>query len=409
MRNQRVSKKIFFIWNYFYFPWEKGKSRFSDLAEEFVKAGYELEVVCSSFYHMGKNHRDSKDERINNLPYKVHFIDEPGYSRNVSFSRVRSIRTFNRGAGNYLSKHEPVDIVYVPVPSCKTALIAKKWCNKVGAKLIIDIEDLWPESFQMILKPRWLCKLVTLPLKHQANRCYLEADAIVGVSQTYVDRALRVRKDKPQSVVAPIGSDFEYVQSLRANYEPHLKPKGRFWITYIGTLGSSYDIEMAMDACESVYVAGHKEIVLNILGSGPNEAKLKERAKTLHVPVVFYGLLSYERMMEVLFESDLGINPIVKGSVASLINKVADYAVAGLPVLNSQDCDEYVRLIESYNAGISVPSSDQTAFETTLSNLFNDVLTSTNAMSLGALMLGNTVLSRKTSQQKIMKLIETLW
>lgn len=401
-----MSKKILFIWNYFYFPWEKGKSRFSDLAEEFVKAGYELEVVCSSFYHMGKNHRDSKDERINNLPYKVFFIGEPGYSRNVSFSRVRSIRTFNRGVGNYLSKHEPVDIVYVPVPSCKTALIAKKWCNKVGAKLVIDIEDLWPESFQMILKPYWLCNFVTLPLKHQANRCYRGADSIVGVSQTYVNRALSVRKDKPQSVVAPIGSDFEYVQSLRANYEPHLKPKGRFWITYIGTLGSSYDIQMVMDACESVYLAGHEEIVLNILGSGPDEEKLREHAKTLHVPVVFYGLLSYERMMEMLFESDLGLNPIVKGSVASLINKVGDYAAAGLPVLNSQDCEEYVCLLEEFGAGISVPASDAKAFRDTLLGLL-DSKQDIGIMREGAIRLGQGPLSRTSSHMRVLELIES--
>ena len=401
-----MSKKILFIWNYFYFSWEKGKSRFSDLAGEFVKAGYELEVVCSSFYHMGKNRRDSKDERINNLPYKVHFIDEPGYSRNVSFSRVRSIRAFNKGVGNYLSKHEPVDIVYVPVPSCKTALIAKKWCNRVGAKLIIDIEDLWPESFQMILKPRWLCNFLTLPLKRQANRCYREADAIIGVSQTYVNRALSVRKDKPQFVVAPIGSDFEYVQSLRVNYGPRLKPKGRFWITYIGTLGSSYDIEMAMDACESVYVAGHKEIVLNILGSGPDEEKLKEYAETLHVPVVFYGLLPYERMMEVLFESDLGLNPIVKGSVASLINKVGDYAVAGLPVLNSQDCDEYVCLLGDFRAGVSVPASDMRAFRDALLTLLNskqDIET----MREAAIRLGQGPLSRTASHMRVLELIES--
>ena len=53
MRNLKMTnKKLLFIWNYHYFPFEKGKSRFSDLLEAFVKEGYQVEVVTSSFYHM---------------------------------------------------------------------------------------------------------------------------------------------------------------------------------------------------------------------------------------------------------------------------------------------------------------------------------------------------------------------
>ena len=402
-----MNKKILFIWNYFYFPWEKGKSRFSDLALAITNAGYELEVVCSSFYHMGKSQRALSDISLAELPYKVHFIQEPGYEKNVSLKRIRSIRAFNSGLRKYLSKHEEVDLVYVPVPSCKAALIARKWCDRVGAKLVIDIEDLWPESFSMIIHPRWACALLTAPLKIQADRNYRGADGIVAVSQTYVDRALSVRKDQPRHTVAPIGSDYEYAQALRRNYEPHLKNKDEFWITYIGTLGSSYDIRLAMDACESVYHAGHTEVVLNVLGSGPDEKTLKEYSKTLRVPVVFYGLIPYEKMMEVLFESDLGLNPIVKGSVASLINKVGDYAAAGLPVLNSQECSEYVTLLEMYHAGISVPPSNEKAFAKALKSVLDDK-TILEPMNAGALDFGANALSRKESEQRILSLIATV-
>ena len=402
-----MSKRILFIWNYFYFPWEKGKSRFSDLAEAFVKAGYELEVACSTFYHMGKSKRDVGDERIASLPYRVSFLDEPGYLKNVSLARIRSIRCFNKSVRSMLRKHMPVDFVYVPVPSCKTALIAKKWCLKVGAKLVIDIEDLWPESFQMIIKPKWLCAFATLPLKRKANKCYRSADGIAAVSQTYLDRALSVRKDRPSYAVAPIGSDYEYVDSLREKPRQKVKPESAFWITYIGTLGSSYDIKLLLDACEYAYVNGHSEVALNILGSGPDEQKIHDHAKGLSVFVTFHGLMSYESMMAILFETDLGVNPIVKGSVASLINKVGDYAVAGVPVLNSQDCKEYCDLLKRFNAGISVPASNLVALEDALVDILGHK-ERLPRMKEGALELGRGPLSRKESQKRINELLDSL-
>ena len=402
-----MNKKILFIWNYFYFPWEKGKSRFSDLAEALVNSGYELEVLCSSFYHMGKTRRGVKDPRLCQLPYKVSFVGEPGYEKNVSLARVKSIHTFNKGVTHFLKGHEHVDFAYVPVPSCKTALIVKKWCMQTGAKLIIDIEDLWPESFQMIIRPRWLCRLLTFPLRIQANNAYRSADGIVAVSKTYLNRALCVRKDKPLGIVAPIGSDFEYVQTLREKKIDYKKPAGEFWVAYIGTLGSSYDIEMLMDACQRVYHNGHKELVLIILGSGPDEEKLKDHAHGLNVPVRFYGLVKYEEMMDVLFETDLGVNPIVKGSVASLINKVGDYAVSGVPVLNSQDCEEYCELLEKYGAGVSVPPSYLVAFAGTLEDIL-DHKDRLSEMKKGSLKLGREALSRQESQRRIIALFNSL-
>ena len=56
-----TNKKLLFIWNYHYFPFEKGKSRFSDLLDAFVKEGYQVEVVTSSFYHMNSTPKNSVD------------------------------------------------------------------------------------------------------------------------------------------------------------------------------------------------------------------------------------------------------------------------------------------------------------------------------------------------------------
>lgn len=47
-----------------------------------------------------------------------------------------------------------------------------------------------------------------------------------------------------------------------------------------------------------------------------------------------------------------------KGSAASIVNKHADYAAAGLPVINTQESIEYRELIERYEMGVNCVNND---------------------------------------------------
>ena len=59
---------------------------------------------------------------------------------------------------------------------------------------------------------------------------------------------------------------------------------------------------------------------------------------------------------------DIAVNPIVAGAAQSITNKIGDYAAAGLPVVNSQECPEYRDLLVAYGAGISCePTADAVA------------------------------------------------
>jgi glycosyltransferase involved in cell wall biosynthesis len=397
--------KLLFIWNYHYFPFEKGKSRFSDLLDAFVKEGYQVEVITSSFYHMGKAQRDITDTKYQSLGYKVTFVKEFSYKKNVSFARIRSMNHFNAGVKKVLKTHEPVDVVYIPVPSIKLAAIGEKWCKKVGAKSVIDVEDLWPESFQMIIKPKFFCDLLTWPLMLQANKAYQKADGVVAVSQTYMDRIKRVRKGVFPNAVAPIGADVDYVHSVISK-ETMIKPAGEFWVSYIGTFGKSYDLRMCVDAVSLLYAKGHTNIVFKLMGSGPDFDLIKTYAKNKPGKFDFLGLVPYDQMCQILAASDVGVNPIIKGSVASLINKVADYAACGLPVLNTQNCFEYQNLLSQFNAGLSSPAGDLNGLITNLQMAIGKP-TLLAGMRKGAKELSLHYLSRRRSQTAILAFLKT--
>ena len=346
-------KKILFIWNYFYLESEKGESRFAYLARLLIENGYELEIVTSSFYHMNKFHRNISSEELDSYPYKITFIDEPGYKKNVSFKRLQSINVFNKGVKDYLYKldYKP-DLVYVPVPSIKLGHIASNYCKKNNIPFLIDVEDLWPESFTMLTHSKLLTRLLFFPWFISANNLYRKADAVVAVSQTFLDRALSVRKDKPLSCVAYIGANFERAASI----DPCgiTKDDGDIWLSYIGTLGKSYDIKLFIDVLDILVEQGRTDFVLKIMGDGPDRTKLEKYAKEHKGRVEFLGLLPYEKMIKILKNSDYGINPINPRSVASIINKVGDYASVGLPVINTQHCVEYINILRDTNSGISL-------------------------------------------------------
>lgn len=63
-------------------------------------------------------------------------------------------------------------------------------------------------------------------------------------------------------------------------------------------------------------------------------------------------------MAGLLSACDIAVNPISSGAAQSIINKHADYAAAGLPVLNTQECPEYRNLLSEYKAGLNCDNNN---------------------------------------------------
>jgi len=144
------------------------------------------------------------------------------------------------------------------------------------------------------------------------------------------------------------------------------------------------------------------------MGGGPEFEAIKEYASHKKVPAEFLGLMPYDKMCEILGASDIGVNPIVKGSVASLINKVADYAACGLPVVNTQDCEEYCQLLDHYHAGINLLPDDVAAVSQAIGSFYQNPA-SLKAYHDGSLLMASEKLSRQKSNESIIKMIKGLF
>ena len=70
----------------------RGYTRFRFLSELLVREGFEVELFTSSFQHWEKAQRDTTRECYRAQPYRISFIQEPGYQKNLDLARINSHR-----------------------------------------------------------------------------------------------------------------------------------------------------------------------------------------------------------------------------------------------------------------------------------------------------------------------------
>ncbi len=326
--------------------------RFQYLANLLCKENT-VELITSDFNHGKKTHFGSQ---IRTYEYKVTMLHETGYPKNICLKRFYSHYIWARNLRKYLQDRKKPDVIYAAIPTLCAPYIAAKYCEKNGIRFVVDVQDLWPEAFQMVFNVPVLSNVVFAPFKFLANGAYKRADAICAVSDTYCERAKQVNKKVKDTTTVFLGTELASFDRYASENPILEKKENEIWLGYAGTLGTSYDIPLVFKALKKVNNPNLKFIVM---GDGPMAATFKKQAEGLNV--IFTGRLDYSQMCGVLVACDMVVNPINGKSVASIINKHADYATCGKPVLNTQRSVEYRNLVNEYQMGFNCESAEEMA------------------------------------------------
>lgn len=321
-------------------------SRFTYLAN-MLCGKHMVELISSDFSHGRKQKRICDTSRF---PYKVTLLHEPGYSKNVCIKRFESHMVWGQAVKAYLENRKKPDVIYCAVPSLTAARNAARFCKKNGIRFIIDIQDLWPEAFQMVMNIPVVSNVAFWPFKMIADEIYRAADEVIAVSQTYVDRAMEVNKKVKTGHSVFLGTRLETFDKNVKENPVSGKDSSEIWVGYCGTLGSSYDICCVIDALEILH---NDRIRFVVMGSGPRRDEFEKYAQEKSVLTEFTGNLPYPVMCGKLAACDIVVNPITHGAAQSIINKHADYVASGLPVINTQECGEYRNLVDTYQMGFN--------------------------------------------------------
>ncbi|HFC7668323.1 TPA: glycosyltransferase [Neisseria meningitidis] len=330
-------------------PSEPYFNRFWYLAER-LSQSHDVLLITSNFKHYDKSFRRPEDaEAASQGRLKVMLLEESGYSKNVSLGHVTSHHRFVKHFEKWLENCRPgeQDVVFSAYPLIATNLLLGKHKARLGYKLIVDVQDVWPESFSSVVPFLKKVPHNLLPFASRANRAYRYADALVAVSQTYLDRAKETNPNVPGEVIY-IGADFPKLDAAPA--KDFGDDKTRFF--YLGTLSYSYDVETVCKGVRKLLDDG-ENVELHIMGGGPDLEKLKQYENRA---IKFYGYLPYSEMMSIAKGCDIAVNAIHSHAMQSVTNKLSDYMALQKPILNSQTNAEVLSLLnllphENYRSG----------------------------------------------------------
>lgn len=367
---------------------------------------YDVELITSDFYHTLKK----KKLVTGDYSFKITLIKEPGYRTNKSLKRLFSHYIFGRNLGKYLKRinRSEVDLVYVSIPSISIASTARNYAIKIRKPCVIDIQDLWPESFTLLFKYSIISKLIIKLFSPKVNWLYRSADGIIGVSEQFVSRALSVRPTTPPNAFVYIGTDRHFFYNQSVSDEHHSHKNNCVRLVYLGSLAESYDLITAMQALR-ILLSNNigKQITLEIIGDGPSRNIFESFAKEFNLPVTFHGLINYEEVQSSLMNYDIALNPIRKESVSSIINKHGEYAMSGLPVINTQPTNEYRTLLNRYKCGINCEPENAHDVASAIIKLSNDE-SLRKEMSQNARKMGEELFDRQKTYAAIHNLVDRL-
>lgn len=378
----------------------RDNNRFGYIAELLSDAA-QVELITSDFYHEQKKKRA---EDYSSLPFQVTLLEEPAYPRNVCLKRFYSHWVFGRNVAAYLEKRKTPDLIYCAMPSLDAAKAAADYAKKKGVRFVVDVQDLWPEAFKMVLNVPIVSDLIFAPMNHKANAIYRQADEIIAVSRTYGQRALQVNRKTAEAQIIFLGTRLEDFDANARKHIPHDMPEDKLRLAYCGTLGSSYDLICVFDALVKVREQGITPPRFIVMGDGPRRAEFEAYAQKHGLDVEFTGRLPYTEMCGLLCACDITVNPIIKGSAGSIINKHGDYAASGLPVLNTQESREYRDLVEEYRMGFNCENGNAEDLAEKMIRLIGDPALR-KTMGRNARRCAEERFDRKYSYQKLLDLI----
>lgn len=402
-----IRKKIGIVsLGYGWLPCESGPSRFYYIAKLFSEKGYDVDFISSDFQHFQKKRRDKSIIRAQGYPFHITLIPVPAYRKNLDLRRIYSNRVAARRVVSYLKTQE-YDVIYCSIPANDIAAKVGKYCSTSKIPYVVDIEDLWPEAMEMVIKIPLVKDILLLPFWWDAEKTYRYADAVIGTSDEYTARAYKYNGRKVKNKTVYVGCDLEIFDAgVQKHAETIDKREGEFWIVYAGSLGKSYDIKTLISAAKHIKNRGFDNIQVKILGSGPMKEKLEQVATEQGSNnIEFLGYVSYERMAAYLSKADITINSFIKGAPQSIVNKVGDYLAAGKPMINTLENREFMDLVLKYDFGMNIEPEDEMALADGIIRMYEE-RDYRERMGRNSRRLAEERFDRKNAYLEIIKIVE---
>jgi glycosyltransferase involved in cell wall biosynthesis len=391
--------------------------RYGLLAQAFAEAGHKVIWWSSDWDHVEKRGREvavgsgswqlgecgnaGMRECANGAP-EIRLIRTMPYYQNVGVRRLLSHWRYAKRWEREALRCDPADhpdLIICSAPPLSTGWVMRGLCKHFACKGVVDVMDLWPETFERVA-PAWLL----WPLRWMARRVYQGADAISAVGDSYLEAVgrqlqsavavgsgrggtvevgsgsgqsaggkpmyrcyhgiemqaksdkLKAKREEGEEVAVGSSSrqlttstsEFQHDRTAPVPHCPLTLPTANLSLVYVGNMGRGYDLETLVRAVVELVNEG-VSISLDLAGGGEQEPALKRLAHATPA-ITFHGVVRGDALGALLEQADAGVVPMFSSTHVAVPYKLADYVAAGLPVVNAL-AGETARLLDRYGCG----------------------------------------------------------
>jgi glycosyltransferase involved in cell wall biosynthesis len=348
-----------------YYPPETGapQNRLHSLARNLVAAGHEVEVLTAMPNYPKMRIFDSYRGRVS----AAEEID--GITVRRSWIYVSRSKAMVPRLVNYFSfvvtsliaglRVDRSDYLICESPPLFLGMSAWVIARGMGARLIFNVSDLWPETAEKLgIVGDGLLLRIAYRLEAWL---YRQSHLVTGQTQGIVDDIARRFPEVPVFWL-PNGIDEDVVAEVEADSEWRTAHglKGRKVFMYAGILGHAQGLEVMVKA--AARLKEHPDLAFVIVGDGPLKDELEKLNRELAAGVVFIPNTPKNVVLRMV--ADVYAYVVVlkkldlfKGAIPS---KLFDPLALGVPILLGVEGEAKNLFIDAGKAGVAVePENDE--------------------------------------------------
>jgi len=342
------------------------EGRYAAFCRALATAGHSVAWYSSDWSHALKQPRDAAriDAACRDAGFRIELCPTRPYRRNVELARWRSHAALAEDIPAALDRaNVRPDAVLVSTPPPALAAAVARWAASRGTSVVIDIQDLWPETFGR-LWPRglkWINSVAGRSMRADVRAAYGLADAGIAAARGYAEHFLAAAPDRPCHTLH-LGVDldaFDRAVGPLAALGPALTDVvvGKRWIFVGGSLGLALDWRFMLDLAARLG-QGTSGVHMMVVGTGPAEEGLRRQiARRVLGNVHLAGQQSYAAFCTLAAASDFALNHYRADSFVFFPNRVFDFFAADLPIINTVG-GEIAETIATHGAGFNTTDFD---------------------------------------------------
>lgn len=308
------------------------------LVLDFLSRHYETTLLTADFNHSTKSYDNCLLENVK----KIHV---PPYRKTFSIGRVWSHTVFALKVTKEIRREKP-ELLYICIPPNLSGLRSAKLGRKLGAKVILDIVDLWPNPNSD--HPRnGIIKVIHSIWRKLRDKAIAIADITIAECQLYKNHI----KNQSQSIVIPLAKKENSISS-----ECSTEDSNSIIIGYLGAFSSySYDFHSMIKIASRLRRWYPK---LEIIGEGERKQHILDMIDEAGIECVDYGAIYDEtKKQEIMTRWHLGYNGYIEIATVGQSYKSLEYLSFGVPLLNSIKADTW-ELVEARKIGFNFVSDN---------------------------------------------------